>query len=94
MISLDEAITIGLKRYRECYPPETIPKDLESKADLTGTPGEQQHIVNVSYSVVKDADPFVLFQANVERATGKVTVNLQEPIDALSDLEIDDGHQV
>lgn len=88
-LSLDEAITAGLREYRERYPRGTVSEELEQRANLTGIPGNLVHTVTISYSVVGSDKPFVLFQALIDRSTGQVSVKVAEAAAVLLTLDLD-----
>lgn len=93
-INLDEAITAGLKKYREEYPHGAVSEELEAQANLTGTPGDVAHTVTISYSVAGSDEPFILFQASVDATTGQVTVEVAQAAESLSSLELDERKHV
>lgn len=74
MISQEEALTIGLRKYRELFPPNTIPPELEDAAILSQIPGKTMNSVLVTFSLHGNPVPFVLFKAAVSRVSGEVTV--------------------
>jgi len=74
MLSLDEALTVGLRKYREVYPQGSIPPQLEDAAVLSQIPGDRTAVVLVSFSIRGAHDPFVLFQAVVDREAGDARV--------------------
>jgi len=76
MLSEDEALTAGLRKYRDVFPPGTLPPNLEDEAVLTQTPGKETTLVHVTLSLRGQREPFVLFRATVSRLSGEVTVEI------------------
>lgn len=74
MISQDEGLTIGLRKYKDVFPAGTLPTYLEEAAILTQIPGETTTAVLVTFSLHGQREPFVLFSATVSRVSGDVTV--------------------
>ncbi len=74
MISQDEGLTVGLRKYRELFPLGTLPTALEDAAILTHYPGMAESVVLVTFGLRGQTLPYVLFKASVSRETGKVTV--------------------
>jgi hypothetical protein len=94
MFSNDEGITIGLRRYRELFREGMIPFDLEDRAVLSATPGDLATIIHVTYSIRGQRDPFYLFKASVDRATGDVTVLIAADWKELLNLELAESNCV
>ena len=59
MLSLDEALTIGLRKYRDVFPPGTLPSGLEEAAVLTQISGKTATVVLVTFSLREYREPFV-----------------------------------
>jgi hypothetical protein len=91
MITQDEALTIGLRKYRDVFPPGTLPSDLEDAAVLTQIPGKTTTVVLVTFSLRGQRDPFVLFRATVSRLSGDVRVETAADWHALQGSELDQG---
>jgi hypothetical protein len=94
MLDDEEAITIGLRKYRELYPEGTIPAQLEDIACLGATPGRDVVAVHVTFSIKSQADPFYLFRANVDKATGHIVVESAADWQELSRLELDNSRSL
>lgn len=91
MITQDEALTIGLRKYRESFPPGSIPSSLEEAATLTHVPGKTDTTVLITFSLRRERDPFVLFKALVSRLSGEVRVETSADWHDLLGLELDDS---
>jgi hypothetical protein len=70
----DDALTIGLGKYREYFPPGKIPRFLEDAAVLTQIPGKEETTVLITFDLRGEKKPFVLFRAAVSRDSGEVRV--------------------
>ncbi len=91
MLSLDEALTMALRKYREACPQGAIPARLEDAAVLTQIPGDRTATVVVSFNIRGVHDPFVLFQAVVDREAGEVSVVTARDWRELAGTELDDS---
>lgn len=94
MLTTDEAITLGLEKYRELYPAGVIPKSLEDAGVLSAIPGRQMTTVLVAYWLHQQRDPFILFKATVDRESGKVAVETAADWRDLNGKELDDSQMV
>jgi hypothetical protein len=74
MLSHDEAITLGVRKYRELYPKGAIPHGLEEKGVLGATADGTTTSVHLAFWLRGQRDPLVLFKASVSRSNGEVTV--------------------
>ncbi|HUT08937.1 MAG TPA: hypothetical protein VMY42_00430 [Thermoguttaceae bacterium] len=74
MLTNDEAITVGVRKYRELYPEGTLPLALEEAGVLGATPGKLATTIHVTFSIEGETEPFYLFRASVNRASGEVTI--------------------
>lgn len=91
MLSLDEVLTVGLRKYREAYPQGTMPTRLEDAAVLSQIPGDRTVTVVVSFNIRGVHDPFVLFQAVVEREAGVASVVTARDWRELEGRELDES---
>jgi len=91
MLSLDEALTIGLGKYREAYPQGAMPTGLEDVAVLSQIPGDRTATVVVSFNIRGAHDPFVLFQAVVDREAGVASVVTARDWRELEGRELDES---
>ena len=89
MLTTDEAITLGLRKYRELYPKGTMPKALEDSGVLNAIPNRESTTVLVAYFLSNQREPFVLFEATVDRRSGTVAVETAADWRVLSDKELD-----
>jgi hypothetical protein len=89
MINQDEALTIGLRKYRETFPPGLLPSELEDAAVLTQIPGRTTTEVLVTFSLREQREPFVLFRATVSRLSGQVKVEKTADWHELQGKELD-----
>jgi hypothetical protein len=94
MLTTDEAITLGIRKYRELYPDGVIPKTLEDAGVLNAIPGREKTIVLVAYSLRNQREPFILFKAIVDLQSGKVAVEAAADWHELSGKELDDSQTV
>jgi len=76
MLTTDEAIAIGVRKYRDLYPEGTIPAKFEDEAVLGATVGTTTTAVHVTFGIKGRRDPFYLFKAVVDRQTREVTVEI------------------
>jgi hypothetical protein len=90
MLTNDVAITVGVRKYRELYPEGAMPADLEEKGVLGATPGQYATSVHVTFSIRGKREPFCLFSAIIDRATGDTTVETAANWQELTQLELDD----
>jgi hypothetical protein len=88
MISKDEALARGANKYRELYPEEMIPRDLEEQAVLTTTHEDEITTLLVTYSIEGQKDPYVLFKVDVNRLKGNVVVLVSRDWHELETLEL------
>jgi hypothetical protein len=91
MLTSDEAISVGLRKYRELYPEGTIPADLEDKAGLGASPGARMVSVYVTFGIRGQREPFWLFKATVDRTTGETTVDIAADWHELTCMEFDNS---
>lgn len=80
----DEALTLGLRKYRELYPVGAVPAAVEEQASLNVWPGNNEDVVVMAYWLKDQVQPFVFFQAEVARDTGKVEVLVAQPAASIS----------
>ncbi len=85
-LTLDDAITIGLREFRRKYPEGSIPADIESKINLTGQPGDDEHRVLISFSIQESEHPFVFFECAVNRETRKASVVVSREVSELDEI--------
>ena len=74
MLTSDEAIAVGCRKFRELYPSGMIPASIEEYAVLGVTPGDDSIIVHVTCWFAGASDPFYLFRSSVNRQSGQVIV--------------------
>lgn len=74
MLTIDDSITIGLRKYREIYPQGEIPESLEEESVLSAVPGDKKVTVIISFSIRNQQSPYVLFKAEVDRNSSETTV--------------------
>jgi hypothetical protein len=94
MISQDEALTLGLRKYRDVFPAGVIPAELEDAAILNGRPGQHVTTILVSFSLRARREPFILFEADICRRTGEVKVKTIADWHELPDEDLDDSQIV
>ena len=94
MLTSDEAITLGVKTYRELYPEGMIPKALEDAGGLCAIPDREKTTVLVAYSLRNQREPFILFKVVVDRQSGQVAVETAADWHELSGKELDDSQMV
>jgi hypothetical protein len=94
MLTSDEAITAGVRKYRELYPKGTIPPDLEDKAVLGATPGQATTSVYMTFSIRGRRAPFYLFEALVDRTTGETVVETAADWHELTSMELDNSESL
>lgn len=94
MLTNDEAITVGIRKYRELYPKGMIPPDLEDKAVLGATPGPKTTSVYMTYSIRGQRMPFFLFNAVVDRMTGETLVETAADWHELTSMDLDNSENV
>jgi hypothetical protein len=94
MLTSDEAITVGVRKYRELYPEGAIPQDLEDLGGLGVSPGQKVVSVYVTYSIRGKTAPFYLFKALIDRETGEVTVAIAADWRELTRMELDDAQSL
>jgi hypothetical protein len=68
--SLDDAVTIGLRVFRDRYPEGEIPVSIEAEMNLSAQPGYEQHRVLVSLSIQGEKEQWVFFECAVSRESG------------------------
>ncbi|MDZ4780811.1 MAG: hypothetical protein SGJ19_11200 [Planctomycetia bacterium] len=91
MLTDDEAITVGLRKYRELFPQGVIPPDLEERGVLSAIPEDHATFVQLTFGIRGQRDPFYLFKAAVDRASGDVTVLIASDWKKLLDMEFDES---
>lgn len=74
MMTSDEAMAVGCRKYRELYPEGLIPSDLEEHGVLGSTPGDSCVTVHVTFWFEGESEPFYLFRASVDRESGDISV--------------------
>lgn len=94
MLTSDEAIAIGCRKYRELYPKGTIPPDLEEHAVLGSTPQDLSVTVYVTFWFEGEAEPFYLFRASVNRESGDVSVTNAEDWHVLENRKFDNSQSL
>jgi hypothetical protein len=94
MLTADEAITIGYKKYRELYPKGEIPAHVEENGVLGATPNDSFVMVHVTFWFEGENEPFYLFQASVDRATGNVSVLDSKDWHVLEDKTFDSSQSL
>jgi hypothetical protein len=94
MLTLDDAITAALRKYREVYANGALPPGLENRACLTTIPGADYHSVVISYGLHGQMQPFVFFQAEVDKITGNVMVSVAQDPSILASLDLSDDQIV
>ena len=67
-----------------------LPPGLEDRACLTATPGTDHHSVVIAYGVRGQTQPFVFFQADVDKVTGQVQVRVVQDPSVLASLDLAD----
>ncbi|HBN75389.1 MAG TPA: hypothetical protein DD473_06145 [Planctomycetaceae bacterium] len=93
-MSFDDAITVGVKKYRELYPEGMIPKNLEDEGVLGAVPGNENVEVHVTYWFEGASEPFYLFRASVNRESGDVSVTNAEDWHVLEDRTFDNSQSL
>ena len=88
MLSEDDALKVGLARYRELYPSGVVPKEIESHATFTVKPGKVTHVVLVCYWIKGEDHPLVFFEAEVNRSSEAVNVLKSEQVESVIDLDL------
>ncbi|MCA9088360.1 MAG: hypothetical protein KDA90_06955 [Planctomycetaceae bacterium] len=94
MLTWDEAITIGCKKYRELYPKGTIPPELEEQGGLGSNSEGSLVIVHVTYWFEGESEPFYLFRASVNRESGDVCVTNAEDWHVLEGRTFDNSQSL
>ncbi len=94
MLTSDEAIAIGCKKYRELYPQGTIPADLEEHAVLGATPNGLSVTVHVTCWLEGESEPVYLFRASVDRESGDVSVVDAEDWHVLENKKFDNSQSL
>ena len=94
MMTQDEAIAIGCRKYRELYPKGMIPAELEEQGVLGAIPGQPDMTVHVTFWFKGERDPFFLFRAIINRESGDVTVLDAADWRILKDKEFNDSKMV
>lgn len=91
MLTWDEAIALGCRKYRELYPVGTIPSELEEQGVLGSNAEGLLVSVHVTYWLDGASEPFYLFRASVHRESGDVSVINAEDWHALSNKALDNS---
>lgn len=94
MLTSDEAIAIGCKKYRELYPKGRIPAAIEEHAVLGATPNGSSVIVHITYWFERESEPFYLFRASVDRESGDVSVTNAEDWHVLEGRTFDNSQSL
>ena len=94
MLTSDEAIAVGVRKYRELYPKGMIPKELEDSGCLNAIPGREKTTVLLAYFFRNQREPFILFKASVDRQNGEVFVETAADWRELIGKQLDDSQMV
>ncbi|MFO1020003.1 MAG: hypothetical protein U0903_04820 [Planctomycetales bacterium] len=94
MLSSDEAIAMGCKKYRELYPVGTIPRDLEEQGVLGATPEGLRVFVYITYWFAGERQPFYLFKVSVDRLSGETRIEHAEDWRELVGREFDNSRSL
>jgi len=94
VLTSDEAITVGVRTYRELYPEGMIPKALEDSGVLNAIPGREETTVLVAYFLRHEREPFILFKAVVDHHGGQVAVETAADWSSLIGKELDEAEMV
>ncbi|QDT78572.1 hypothetical protein Mal35_20210 [Gimesia maris] len=94
MLTSEEAIVIGCKKYRELYPKGMIPAAIEEHAVLGATPNGSSVTIHVTYWFEGESEPFYLFRASVNRESGDVTVTNTEDWHLLENRTFDNSQSL
>jgi hypothetical protein len=89
MISQDEALTLGLRKYRDVFPGGVMPAELEDAAVLSQLVSREVSTIVVSFSLRARREPFILFKADICRRSGEVTVKTITDWHDLADEDLD-----
>lgn len=74
MLTSNEAIAIGCRKFRELYPKGVIPTDIEKHGVLGASPNDTSVTVHATFWFEGNSEPFYLFRASVDRKSGNVSV--------------------
>ncbi len=85
-LSLDDAITIGLREFREIYPDGAIPIEIEDQINLTAQPGDEWHRVLVTFSINETPEPFIFFECRVSAESGNAKVLIARSVSDLDNM--------
>ena len=92
-LTLDDAITIGLREFRRKYPEGSISADIENRINLTGQPGDDEHRVLISFSIHETDQPFVFFECAVSRETQQPRVVVSREVSELDEITFAESDQ-
>jgi hypothetical protein len=89
MPTLDEAKQLAMQEFRTRYPAGSLVRDLEENACYTMIPKEDCFTLVVSFCLRGQRKRFILFQADVDRFTGKVVVSVTRDARLIQPSELD-----
>lgn len=84
MMTVDEAVTLALKRYRETCPAGALDPAVEARGILSAEPARDVVTVSICYWLEGREDPFPFFVARVDRRSGRVSLTTQPDVGFLS----------
>lgn len=74
-IDTDEALRLGLRRYRDLHAEGTISADIEDRLTFNVRPDRLKHTVQLCIWGAEEANPHIVFETIIDRETGSILVS-------------------